>query len=76
MIKFLGRRSPQPKFDPSMPTSKQQDKQPNSSGNELASTAIEFYQLPARFRPKPLSEQEIQVINVCFFIKFSFNLSV
>uniref|UniRef100_A0A1I8AYG4 28S ribosomal protein S36, mitochondrial n=1 Tax=Meloidogyne hapla TaxID=6305 RepID=A0A1I8AYG4_MELHA len=62
MIKFLGRRSPQPKFDPSMSTTQQQVKQPNNE-YKLQSTAIEFYQLPERYRPKPLSEQEIQIIN-------------
>uniref|UniRef100_A0A915LUI7 Mitochondrial ribosomal protein S36 n=1 Tax=Meloidogyne javanica TaxID=6303 RepID=A0A915LUI7_MELJA len=64
MIKFLGRRSPQPKFDPSISTTLQQGKQPNKNENKLQSTAsIEFYQLPERYKPKPLSEQEIQIIN-------------
>nr|CAD2184267.1 unnamed protein product [Meloidogyne enterolobii] len=64
MIKFLGRRSPQPKFDPSISTTQQQSKQPNNKENKLESTAsIEFYQLPERYKPKPLSEQEIQIIN-------------
>uniref|UniRef100_A0A914MVL8 Uncharacterized protein n=1 Tax=Meloidogyne incognita TaxID=6306 RepID=A0A914MVL8_MELIC len=64
MIKFLGRRSPQPKFDPSISTTLQQGKQPYKNENKLQSTAsIEFYQLPERYKPKPLSEQEIQIIN-------------
>ncbi|KAF7638681.1 hypothetical protein Mgra_00001763 [Meloidogyne graminicola] len=55
MIKFLGPRSPQPKFDP-----KQGEHNKKGLNN---STSIEFYQLPECYRPKPLSEQEIQIIN-------------
>ncbi|CAK5055756.1 unnamed protein product [Meloidogyne enterolobii] len=66
LIKFLGRRSPQPKFDPSISTTQQQSKQPNNNKSE-STASIEFYQLPERYKPKPLSEQEIQIINVCLF---------
>ncbi|KAL3092895.1 hypothetical protein niasHT_020278 [Heterodera trifolii] len=65
-IKFLGTRHPQPKFDPSAMSSIATSSA--SFGNAKTSTApvkpaIDFTELPAKFRRKMISEEEIQVIN-------------
>jgi len=69
MIKFLGPRLPRPKYNPSPTTAAPASSSTNKSSRQKAASsgaAIEFYELPHYLRPKPISEQEIQIINVNF----------
>ena len=69
MIRFLGPRHPQPKFDPSSASTASASTSPNkgdsSSKNKVqrSGVVLEFYELPTRFRPKSIDEREIHIIN-------------
>jgi hypothetical protein len=68
MIKFVGARLPRPKYDPSkLPpidtkASSSTNVSPPNKGN-VNSVYVDAFQLPSQFRRRPLSEEEIAIIN-------------
>ncbi|KAI3420190.1 hypothetical protein GPALN_003509 [Globodera pallida] len=62
-IKFLGTRHPQPKFDASATSSSAAASHDSKASTTSAKPVMVFSELPAKFRRKPISEEEIQIIN-------------
>ncbi|KAH7718795.1 Protein OXY-5 [Aphelenchoides avenae] len=67
MIKFVGARLPRPQYDPSklppLPPASASSSSSASSKGASRGPVLDEFDLPAHFRRKPLSDEEIIVIN-------------